>query len=54
VSGDTYSSVGWDENVTFEVDDDVLTITEEEADGDEDPVRFRSSGVDVTTFTLCD
>jgi hypothetical protein len=54
VSGDTYSIVGQDENATFEVDDDVLTITEEEADGDEDITRYRSSGADVTTFTLCD
>ena len=54
VSGDTYSFVDQDENLTIEVDDDVLTITGEDADGDEDSVRFRSSGVDVTTFTLCD
>jgi hypothetical protein len=54
VSGDTYSVVGQDENATIEVDDDVLTITGEDADGDEDVLRFRSSGADVTTFTLCD
>jgi hypothetical protein len=55
VSDNTFRFSGEDETFTLEVEDGVLTITEEDdPDGDEDVFRYRSSGADVTTFTLCD